>query len=122
MLMFQDPSKTVTIEATNGLIASSPDVKTILVSLAALNSSVVSGMDRFVCEPDSPHVWRYRIRAKDGRLFRQMLYTDTPNAGMTFAVSDIWKVSEFEPHRTLRDGCLALIANHGLVSLVVEWA
>ena len=60
-----------------------------------------------------PLVYSYVIEANDGRIWAQTLifkdsFSDT-NPGMTFAITEPWKFSEFVKHREVRDVVIAII-------------
>lgn len=57
-------------------------------------------------------VWRYTFEAKDGRAWHQVLRLKQGSYAMTFDVAGEWDITEFVPHRTLRDNIVGLLRAH----------
>jgi hypothetical protein len=95
----------------------------LLKALGALNAAVPVAfckVDRDVADVTR---YTYRIDLKDGRKWRQVLFF--PAGGeptMTFNVADQWALSEFAPHRAIRDLTIALVQQHGATKIHATWA
>lgn len=67
-------------------------------------------------------LYDYRFEATDGRQWRQVLRVeDGVPTHMTFAVSDFWRLDEFETHREVRNAVVALIREEALTGVIVDW-
>lgn len=86
-------------------------LEAVWMILQVLTAGVPLLRFRFEAEGGTGLIYRYRIWLTDGRTWDQTLTfsnaTD-PDPTLTFSVSPGWKLSEFQPHRSLRDQVIAL--------------
>ena len=69
-----------------------------------------------------PNTYRYDFEAQDGREWKQVLdFTDSQEAAMTFDVPDCWKMSEFRPHRELREAVITAVQSGGMTKLEIKY-
>lgn len=99
------------VDTNNALISQ------LVSALSGLNVTVP--LQDFLFRLENDGSYTYRFRTVDGRIWLQKLTFGTPgDPSMTFSqVTDEWKLSEFQPHRAIRDMVITL-RNDFHVSLI----
>lgn len=78
----------------------------------------IPSLELFRLKKETGNSWEYFLRLHDGRIWRQTINMDQPSDPLlTFNIPAGWRMSEFFPHRLLRDGAIALIVSHGAMGL-----
>ena len=62
----------------------------------------------------------YEIKLVDGRKWKQSFYDRSINPYMSFDINDVWLLSEFQPHRPVRDAVIKLLVNHNVTNITVR--
>src|SRR3990167_2340726 len=94
-----------------------------LISNAMLLDDVVP-MDNIKLDTSDNITYDYKLKAADGREFKQTIIFDSPvdtNPGMTFNISVPWEEREFAPHRIIRSIIIELIVQFKLRKLNMTW-
>lgn len=116
---FEDNFKKVEIESTS--ILNINDRKIIdLLEACDLLYYTVNLKDLKVKQQANPIEFKYTFEAIDGRKWSQILRKNTGFIDMNFAVTDFWKLKEFEPHRAIRD-CVVTLLIIGVINIEILW-
>lgn len=110
--------------AGNGVPTNSQDARDLLDSLASLNAAIP--LKKFDVERDAAdaELYSYRFEASDGRRWRQNVRVpvDGSEPSMDFdTMGDLWRLSEFAPHRAVREKTVALIKVYGAWKVKCRW-
>ena len=110
--------------AGNGVPTNSQDARDLLDSLAALNAAIP--LKKFDVERDAVDLtlYSYKFEAVDGRRWQQSfsIPVDGSEPSMDFDTKgDKWKMSEFSPHRMVREKTIALIKVYGTWKVKCRW-
>lgn len=100
-------------------------LEAVWMVLQLLTSGVPLLRFRFEAEGGTGLIYRYRIWLTDSRIWDQTLtFANAADSDpiLSFSVSPGWKLSEFMPHRDLRDQVILLRNGSGLSSLRVDAA
>lgn len=122
-----DSTRSTTIQYTGtGLIATTGDIVALLSNLDVLYTAIPLDFLRVDKAGLPANEFRYRIRTKDGRVWRQNL--KVPSLGpigtysVTFTVPEYWALPEFVPHREIRDTVVRMIRNYDMYDFDTTWA
>lgn len=67
--------------------------------------------------------FKYEIKLKDDRKWKQDIFMNSPDPSMTFNVSDTWLVKEFVAQKQLRENLIILVKSYmDLVALEIIYA
>lgn len=98
------------IDSNPRLSVGDANLVSVLSGLRAVEAVVP--LTRFYLQRTAPHVYTYRFNAVDGRIWRQTMTfsPDAQNPSMTFnQVTGAWLLTEFIPHRAVREACGRLV-------------
>ena len=122
---FENTVFTCTMDAVgDGVPTNSQDARDLLDALADLHGAIPLSKFDVDRDPVDLELYTYRFEAADGRKWRQNVRV--PNDGsepsMDFdTMGDFWRMSEFAPHRLVRDKTLALIKVYGAWNVKCRW-
>jgi len=120
-LELKDAKKTVTIETDVSLDLLHDRVGAFVAALDALDRAVPLASFLGSRVVGSPLVYSYSFVTKDGRTWNQEI-SFVSGVKMTFNVPTAWKLSEFVPHRAVRDEFVLLVRDFGLETAEVTYA
>ena len=104
------------IETTHGKII---ELMLLTVTMNAAMPLDLIKLDRIGATDD----YDYEFTLKDGRRWRQKIRVDLPaEPSMSFGPTGFFTLSEFVPHRPVRDVLVALIQTFGVRKLTLKWA
>ena len=111
----------VYVEGPTAPLSTVAQFRQLLLQLQGLrvSASVVSFK---LIQQDPPENYLYRFDDAAGRKFRQIITVDDPDNPLMDFTCDEWRLTEFAPHRELREQCLYLIRHHGVTRIEVTWA
>lgn len=110
----------------SGLIVAATDAAGLLGVMEAFRVVVPTAKLSFVRLSDAgvePKVFRYKIEADNGRIWKQTITFDNlQDPQMTFEVADQWRLSEFSNQRNVRNVLVGYVAKYPtLESLVYDY-
>lgn len=90
---------------------------------ACLALHAVVALQRFDVDrlEDQAGQYSYQFSTSDGREWNQVLRVEQDGTMMTFDVADWWRLSEFTPHRAIRELVLRLIREHQVYKIKFDW-
>jgi hypothetical protein len=93
----------------------------LMEALAALRAAIP--LASLLIKQTAPEEYRYEFTSMTGKAWKQMLRVpaDGSEASMTFDVEQYWKVSEFTPHREMRDAVINAIRLYKLTKIEGSW-
>ena len=98
----------------------SKDFGTFIKNIRELDEKVQLASFELKKKPDGKY--SYEFKAKDNREWKQIIKMDDPNDPlMNLDVSDFWRLSEFVPHRVLRDTVVSLIRVYEVEKIMCAW-
>lgn len=107
-------NRQLSITSVIALPCNAPDATNLIANIETLHS-YVSLARVLITTLTPPLVYRYRIDALDGRIWRQDIFFTSDDDGdprMTFTVADGWKLSEFAAQRELRSHIVRILRKY----------
>jgi hypothetical protein len=125
---YHSANSTITLDMQDPVVAPTQEIARVVSQLATLLAAVHAAVPlaNFLVKRlgniDSDE-FRYEFTAADGRQWKQKLRIPPPpdEASMSFIVPQQWKLSEFAPHREVRDVVIALIVTHKAENIEFTW-
>lgn len=93
---------------------------TLIAAIRELHAQVPIALVLVELKDAATRKYLYRITTDEPtpRNWRQNLYVAAPVSSMTFDVTDMWKESEFIPHRKVRDTVLTLLKKYPVLERI----
>jgi hypothetical protein len=113
---------TLEISGNIGMVINDPNALALLNALLMMHSFTTVSKFRCSIEDSSQNRYSYKIELSDGRQWKQDLYMRADDVYMTFSVSDLWKLNEFEKHREIRNYVIALLKERQIYYIKATWS
>lgn len=114
---YQDGSHEVKIEADSDTLIPFQDLEEVSSLMNGLNLVIPIKVFTFKQKAvPNEHQYDYEFEALDGRTWKQVIdfSSSTNNPAMNFDIADFFLLSEFAPHRPIRNKLIALKAAFAL--------
>lgn len=118
-LEIRNTDKTIEITGASPLASGNDRVGEFVDAIEELHEAVP--LSKFLLEDQGGGVFLYKINAADGRIWKQRLRSLFSGTEMDFTVNDYWKITEFAPHRRVRDLVVDLVVNYNVTKIEVTW-
>lgn len=115
-------TKSIIVEAANSLSMYDNEWVTFAAQIETLNSNMP--MKSLEYTQESTYVYKYKLKTKDNRVWKQTLTFAPENQTdpyMTFDVVDGFKLSEFKSHRDIRESIVSLTKRFGITKIECKW-
>ena len=121
-ISIDDPTLSLKIFNSVGLVAGSDVVVETLKALRVFNNSVSGGLKKFTfSKVGNTTNYDYQVEANDDRIWDQVIKIETVVL-MTFSVEEFWVVEEFIPNGRLRDLVIELVKLHQVTKITANWS
>lgn len=104
------------------LTPTTPVIYSLYEALVQFGLAVDLDKLTFILTDASLQRYEYEIKRVDGKKWNQVIvFDDESDPLMTFDVSDEWRLSEFRPHRIIRNILVELYKTHRVIDFTVKW-
>jgi hypothetical protein len=114
-LEIDSPLWSLEIESDQYLNDKDEHVGKFINFILAFNKAIELESFEFTRQPGGE--FKYEVKAEDGKEWLQTININPSSSSMNFDVEDFWTLTEFAPHRPVRDICI-IIARELTVSKI----